>query len=394
MRSHVNAVDQIATGTHGLRARRGRTLLTALGIAIGIASMVSVLGISSSSRAELVAELNALGTNLLAVQPGSNTFGETVQMPEAAPDMIRRIGPVESAGSLTKINTSARRNEHIPTTNGQGLDVVAVEPDLFVTVGAKPAVGRTIDDSTEELPVVVLGSVAAERLGIRSLADGPRVFISNRWFDVVGILEPLALNPDIDRSVMMGYPAAVRELGIKPAATQIYVRTDQDRVEAVRAVLGRTASPGAPNEVQVSRPSDALEARTKVDQNLQNLLLGLGGVALLVGGVGIANVMVISVLERRTEIGVRRALGATRRHIRIQFVLESSLLSALGGALGVALGIGVTIAYANSQGWLIDIPPLGVGGGVAASLLIGAIAGLYPAAKAARLDPADAVRPM
>ncbi len=146
--------------------------------------------------------------------------------------------------------------------------------------------------------------------------------------------------------------------------------------------------------VQVSRPSDALEARTKVDQNLQNLLLGLGGVALLVGGVVIANVMVISVLERRTEIGVRRALGGTRRHIRIQFVLESSLLSALRGALGVALGIGVTIAYANSQGWLIDIPAIGVGGGVAASLLIGAIAGLYPAAKAARLDHADAVRPM
>lgn len=392
-KSRVNVRDQFGTGTHGLRARRGRTLLTAVGIAIGIASMVAVLGISSSSRAELVQELDELGTNLLAVRPGESLFGEAKQLPAEAPAMIRRIEPVESAASITKIATTARRNEFVPANEGGGLDVIAAEPQLGDTLNASLEHGRFIEDSTSKLPVVVLGAVAAERLGINDLREGPRVRIGDRWFDVIGILDSLPLNPDIDRSVIMGYPAAVEQLGITPDATSIFVRTDPAHVTDVREVLGRTASPGAADEVSVSRPSDALEARAKVDQNLQTLLLGLGGVALLVGGVGIANVMVISVLERRTEIGVRRALGATKRHIRTQFVIESSLLSVLGGALGVGLGIGVTYGYARSQDWLFDVPATAIGGGVAASLLIGAVAGLYPAAKAARLDPADAVRP-
>ncbi len=392
-RSRVNTRDQISTGTHGLRSRRGRTLLTAIGIAIGIASMVAVVGISSSSKADLVRELDALGTNLLAVRPGNSSFGETAKLPAEAPSMIRRIDPVESAASVTKINTIARRNAEVPTNEGNGLDVLAAEPQLRSTLNAAMEHGRFIEPATSRLPVAVLGAVAAHRLGITTLEGGPRVLIGDRWFEVIGILDPLALNPDIDRSVMIGYDAAIAQLGITPDATSIFVRTDPDFVNDVRAVLGRTASPGSANEVQVSRPSDALEARAKVDQNLQNLLLGLGAVALLVGGVGIANVMVISVLERRTEIGVRRALGATKRHIRSQFVIESSMLSALGGALGVGLGMGVTVIYARSQDWLVAIPTAAVAGGVAVSLAIGAVAGLYPAAKAARLDPADAVRP-
>ena len=392
-RSSMSMRDRIATGTIGLRARRGRTLLTAIGIAIGIASMVSVLGISSSSRAALVAELDELGTNLLAVEPGQDVFGTSQQLPADAPAMIRRIGPVESAASVTQIATVVRRNDHIDPQRAGGVTVMAAEPHLLSTLKGSVAVGRFVDESTNRLPVVVLGSVAAERLGITSLAGGPRVVINDRWFDVIGLLDRIPLNPDLDRSVTIGYPAAVDQLGIDPAASRIYVRTDPDQVEAVRSVLGRTASPGASNEVNVSRPSDALEARTKVDQNLQNLLLGLGGVALLVGAVGIANVMVISVLERRTEIGVRRALGATRGHIRSQFVLESALLSALGGALGVGLGVAVTWAYARRQEWVVDVPATALAGGVAVSLVIGAIAGLYPAAKAARLAPADAVRP-
>ena len=316
LRSRVGLRDQIGTGTGGLRSRPGRTLLTALGIAIGIASMVAVLGISSSSRAALVAELDDLGTNLLAVEPGQSAFGEEQRLPPAAPSMIRRIAPVDSAASLTKIATTVRRNDFVPADQGGGVLVAATEPALFSTIEARPAVGRLIASPMDELPVVVLGAVAAERLGITDLNGGPRVLIADRWFEVIGIMDPLPLHPDLDRSAIIGYGAAVRELGIDPDASRILVRTDESQVEAVREVLGRTASPGAANEVQVSRPSDALEARSKVDENLQNLLLGLGAVALLVGGVGIANVMVISVLERRNEIGVRRALGAKRSHIR------------------------------------------------------------------------------
>lgn len=390
-RSRLLARDRIGTGTIGLRSRPGRTALTAIGIAIGIASMVAVLGISSSSKADLIAEIDSLGTNLLQVRPGQNVFGESSQLPVDAHPMLARVGTVTESAGVTALATEVQRNEHDDTPNG--LNVIATDAALADTLQIETASGRFIDEGTRSLPVVVLGSVAAERLAINDLASGPTVTIAGRPFQVIGIVKPLPLNPDIDRSVIIGDKVAQELLGVDPNHTAIYLRTHPDQVEDTRPVLARTANPTDPNEVQVSRPSDALEARAKVDQNLQKLLLALGGVALLVGGVGIANVMVISVLERRGEIGVRRALGATRGHIRSQFVIEAASLATLGGALGAGLGTAVTWLYANQQGWKIDIPVAGLAGGIAAALAIGALAGLYPAAKAARLDPADAVRP-
>ncbi len=390
-RSRLLLTDALTTGTHGLRSRRGRTFLTAIGIAIGIASMVAVLGISSSSRADLIAEIDELGTNLLQVRPGSDVLGEGAKLPEEAPAMIRRIGPVDNASSVSTLDTDVRRNRFVENTNG--LDVLATEPQLLTTLDAAISHGRFLDAGTATLPTVVLGSVAAERLGIIDLRGGPTVEIAGRIFAVIGILHPLPLNPDIDRSVLIGNVAAEQFLGAEIIPTAIYLRADPDAVEAVRRVLSRTVNPANPNEVEVSRPSDALEARARVDENLQNLLLGLGGVALLVGGVGIANVMIISVLERRGEIGLRRSLGATRRHVAVQFVLESASLATLGGLIGSGLGAAVTYAYAEQQGWRVDIPIAALGAGVVAALVLGAFAGLYPALRAARLDPADAVRP-
>ncbi len=390
-RSKLLASDALITGTHGLRSRKGRTLLTAIGIAIGIASMVAVLGISSSSKADLIAEIDKLGTNLLQVKAGSDLFGESAKLPEQAPAMVRRVGPVQQASSVSRLDTDVQRNKYLDDTNG--LDVLATELELLETLDGAMAHGRFIDNDLATLPTVVLGSVAAERLGIDDLQGGPVVEIGGRRFAVIGILEPLPLNPDIDRSVLIGNAAAEKFLGAEVVPTAIYLRANPDLVEEVRSVLPRTVNPSDPNEVTVSRPSDALEARAQVDENLQNLLLGLGAVALLVGGVGIANVMIISVLERRGEIGLRRALGATRRHIATQFVLESASLAALGGLIGTALGAAVTYGYARRQGWLVDIPVQALAAGIAAALVLGALAGLYPATRAARLDPADAVRP-
>ncbi len=141
----------------------------------------------------------------------------------------------------------------------------------------------------------------------------------------------------------------------------------------------------------MSRPSDALAAQQAADETFTGLLLGLGAVALLVGGVGVANTMVISVLERRPEIGLRRSLGATRGQIRVQFLAESLLLSVLGGVTGVLLGLGVTALYASTQGWPTVVPLWAAGGGLLATLLIGAVAGLYPAMRAARLSPTEAL---
>ena len=391
--SRLRARDVAGVGSLGLRSRRGRTTLTALGIAVGIAAMVAVIGISASSRADLLDELDRLGTNLLQVAPGQSNFGEESSLPTTAAAMIRRIGPVESAAATRNVGTTVRRTDQIDEAVTGGIAVVATEPELLSTLGGTMAEGRFLDDALATVPAVVLGSESAARLGIDDLDGRPMVWLGERWYAVVGILDPVPLAADIDRSALIGYPIAIEQFGIDEAASTIRVRTDEDRVPAVRDVLAPTANPEAPSEVSVTRPSDALAARVQADEALTALLLGLGGVALLVGGIGIANVLVISVLERRNEIGIRRALGATRRHIRLQFLVEAVLLAAAGGVGGVLLGAAVTAGYAASRDWTLAVPLTALGGGIGVALAVGALAGLYPAARAARLAPADAVRP-
>ncbi len=394
MTATLRPVDVLRVGVGSLGARAARTVLTALGIAIGIAALVSVVGISSSSRADLLAQLDRFGTNLLEVRAGQSVFGEDSRLPEDAPAMIRRIGPVDDVSATAGLSSATvRRTDLIPTSETGGISVNAATTSLLTTVGATVAEGRFLDASTESLPAVVLGATAARRLGIESLAGSPMVWIGGRWWAVIGILDPVPLLSSLDSDAFVGFDAAHDLLAHDGKVSTIYVRMDPKSVESVRSVLAATANPSAPNEVQISRPSDALKARAAVDSGLRALLLALGGVSLLVGGIGIANVMVISVLERRTEIGVRRAIGATRRHIRLQFLTEAATLATLGGLGGVGLGCAVTAVYARRQHVPLTIPFTVLVGGVAAALIVGAIAGLYPATRAARLDPAEALRP-
>jgi putative ABC transport system permease protein len=390
--STLSAADLVRVGIVGLRTRKLRAALSALGIAIGIASMVSVIGISDSSRADLLAALDRLGTNLLTVSAGDSIFGEASSLPEEAEEMVRRIGPVQAASAATDVDASVFRSDRVPGTETNGLSVVAADPELLDTLGGTVAEGAFLNRASARYPAVVLGSVAAERLGITGTGAGVQVWLGERWFTVVGILEPLPLSPDLDRSVLVGRPVAERLLDASESASRIYVRADPDDVEAVQGVLGATANPQDPEEVSVERPSDAIEARDAAERAFTSLLVGLGAVALLVGGIGIANVMVIGVLERRSEIGLRRALGATKRHVRAQFLTEALILSAIGGIAGATLGAMVTVAFARAQEWAVVVPPIGVASGVGAALLIGAVAGLYPAVRAARLSPTDALR--
>jgi len=383
--------DLLRSGSVGLRSRRTRALLSALGIAIGIAAMVGVLGLSSSSKADLIAELDALGTNLLTVSAGQTLRGETAILPDAAPAMIERIGPIESVSAIGGVSATVRRTDRIDEAETGGIAVVAAELDTATTLGGSLASGRFLDDASDGLPVVVLGSVSAERLGIARASD-VRVLIGDRWFTVIGILASMPLAPEMDRAALIGWDAAERYLDFDGSPSAMYVRTAPDAVDAVRSVLAATANPKAPEEISVSRPSDALAARAATDSAFTALLLGLGSVALLVGGVGIANVMVIAVLERRSEIGLRRALGATRRHIALQFLTEALLLSALGGGAGVLLGALATAGYSFSRSWSVVVPLTGVLGGFAAAVITGVVAGSYPAVRAARLAPTEALR--
>ncbi len=376
----------------GLRTRKLRAGLSALGIAIGVAAIVAVLGLSASSQAGLLAEISRLGTNLLTVSDGQSLTGRIAELPIAAPGMIGRLGGVQEVQSTGLVGAAnAYRTPYIPAVNSNGLSVQAASLKLLSAVATTVAQGHYLNAASAQEPVVILGAVAAQLLGIGRIYAGERIWVGGRWFYLAGILRPAVLAPDIDTSVLVGYPAAEKYLGFDGHPSMIYIRAQNDRVNAVDNLLAATADPEDPGEVNVGQPSAALVAQADARSALSGLFLGLGAVALLVGAVGVANIMIISVLERRSEIGLRRALGATRAHIRTQFLAEAILLGLIGGAAGVLLGAASTAIYAQSKHWATVIPAEAWAGGIAASIIIGALAGLIPAMRAARLSPTQAL---
>jgi putative ABC transport system permease protein len=378
----------------GLRTRKLRAGLSALGIAIGVAAIVAVLGLAASSSAALLAEIQALGTNLLTVTNGQTFAGQTAELATAAPGMIARLPGVTSVQDTGTVRgVDVYKSPYIPAVNTNALSVAAATLGLPAVAGTSLAQGRYLNAATEREPVAVLGAAAAHLLGIDRIRPGMRIWAGGQWFYVTGILNPAVLAPEIDSAVLIGFPAAEHYLGFDGHPSEIYVRTvnTQAATIAVDNLLGSQANPENPSQVNVSQPSSALTAQADAKGALDTLFLGLGAIALLVGAIGVANIMVISVLERRSEIGLRRALGATKGQIRIQFLAEAILLSLAGGAAGVAFGAAATAIYARGHREFLVIPAEAWAGGLAAAFVIGALAGLLPAIRAARLSPTQAL---
>ena len=384
--------DLFFVAVYGVKARKGRAALTSIGIGIGIAAIVAVSGIAASGSADLLSTLESLGTNLVKASPQAGFFGTQEELPQGVIGMVERIGPVEEVTSTTQTDLLVRRSNFISEFEGGGISTIVTSSELLNVIGGKLSEGRFITDGLSDLPVTVLGNVTAKRLGITNLSKPTKILIDDEWFGVIGIVEELKIHPDLDRSVFIGYGAAKKLFDINEEPTTIYLRANPTFIEDVVEVIAPSMNPENPDQVEVSRPSDALEAQQAVEASFTNLLLGLGSVALLVGGVAIANVMVMSVLERRMEIGVRRSIGATRREIRYQFLLESIVLSGIGGLVGVMLGSLITLAYTNYTNIVFSIPVWQILGAVVLALLIGAISGVYPAIKASKIQPAEAVR--
>jgi putative ABC transport system permease protein len=380
--------DRVRVASVGLRARPLRAALSALGIAIGTAAIVGVLGLSASSQSGLIAEINRLGTNLLTVAPGQSFSGGPAELPREAPARITLLDHVDQVADTALVpDENVYRSPLVPASNTGGLQVRAASLNLLSVLGTGVASGDWLNEGTSRRPVAVLGAVAAEQLGIDRVYPEKRVWLGGRWFSVAGILQPSPLVPEVEQSALIGYPIA----GVGPPSA-IYVRAVTGHETAVQSLLAQTANPEEPYNVAVSQPSDVLTARAAAAGAFNSLFLGLGAVALLVGAVGVANIMIISVLERRSEIGLRRALGATRAHIRTQFLAESLLLAVIGGVVGVLAGAAATAIYASAKGWAVVIPVQAWGGGIASALLIGAVAGLLPAVRASRLPPTVALR--
>jgi putative ABC transport system permease protein len=361
-----------------------------LDIAIGIAALVAVLGITRSSQADLLARVDALGTNLLTVNAGTINDVETPLPTTAAATIGRTDGVLSATAQLTRLHPY--RSDRIEPHRHGGLDVRATDPTLLSTLDGQLTHGTFLNQATGIYPTTVLGHAAAQTLGITDLTGTPLVWLSGHWYTVIGVLAPFELAPETDHAALIGFPIAADQFGYDGHPTQVHVRTQTEATARTARLLPRAANPANPEQVRVGRPSDALAARLAVADATTTLFLGLGAVALLVGGIGIANVMVIAVLERRIEIGLRRALGAMRHHIAAQFLIESVLLGVAGGTAGVLLGTAITYALANRNGWQPLIPPSAIGAGLPAAVAIGAVAGIYPAVRAARLSPTDALR--
>jgi ABC-type antimicrobial peptide transport system permease subunit len=392
----VGAADLLREAVAAVLAKPTRLLITGSGTALGIAALVAIAGLTTTAATQIVSRLDGLAATEVVVAPAPPAAGQpqTNVLPWDAEARLSRLNGVVAAGTLTRLDAAgAVRTRPSPSSEALQVDLVSASPGLLDAVRGAMAAGRWFDagHSARGDDVAVLGRAAAERLGVADVSRRPAVFVGDRAFTVIGVLGATAREPGLLDSLIVPDGTARAHLGTR-APGSVHVDTALGAARLIGSQAALALAPQAPAQLEVSMAPEPRAVRAGVAGDLRALFLLLGAVSLVVGGLGIANTTLVGVLERTSEIGLRRSLGAARRHVAVQFVAESTAVGAVGGVVGTCLGILVVVAVSAAKSWTPVLEPWAPAVGVAAGGVIGLLAGSYPAWRAAAIEPIAALR--